>query len=106
PMASPERIREIIEFVSVDAYTDDEVMAGWGVALDDTGAVPFQATALGKPVTVLAFDSDSGSGLRCQIQGEGTARRWVGIDALDPDSLPEEVNEVLAAYDAWAAGTY
>lgn len=35
-MASPQRIREIIEFVTTDADTEVEVMAGWGVALEDT----------------------------------------------------------------------
>ena len=105
-MASPERIREIIEFVNVDAYTDEEVAVGWGVALEDAASLPFQATALRKPVTVLAFDSDSRRGVRCEIQGEGTRRRWIGVDALDEESLPPGVREVLEAFDAWAAGGY
>jgi hypothetical protein len=99
-MASPERIREIIEFVTMDAYTDDEVMTGWGVALDDAATLPIQATALGKPVTVLAFDSDARHGIRCEIQGEGIGRRWVGVDTLDLESLPEGIREVLEAFDA------
>jgi Calcium binding len=105
-MATPERIREIIEFVSVDAYTDDEVAGGWGVALDDAATLPFQATALGKPVTILAFDSDLHRGIRCEIQGEGTGRRLIGVDALDEESLPEGVREVLEAFDAWSEGGY
>lgn len=105
-MSSPERVREIIEFVTTDAYTDDEVMTGWGVALDDAAALPLQATALGKPVTVLAFDSDAHHGLRCQIQGEGVHSRWVGVDTLDVVSLPERVRQVLDAFEAWADGDY
>ena len=105
-MASPERIREIIEFVSVDAYTDDEVAMGWSVALDDAATLPFQATALGKPVTVLEFDSDARRGVPCEIQGQGGAKRWIGTDALDEESLPEGVREVLDAYDAWCQGGY
>jgi hypothetical protein len=105
-MATPERIREIIEFVSVDAYSDDEVMAGWGVALADAVELPFQSTALGRPVTVLEFDADSRHGLRCAIQGEGLARRWVGVDALDEATLPEEVREVFAAFEAWGGGGF
>jgi hypothetical protein len=100
-MASPERIREIIEFVTVDAYSDDEVMAGWGVALEDAADLPFEATALGKPVTVLAFESDDHHGIRCEIQGEGIKKRWVGVDSLDVGSLPEAVREVLEAFEAW-----
>lgn len=99
-MASPERIREIIEFVHTDAYGDDEVMAGWGVALEDAASLPIQATALGKPVMVLAFDADTHRGLRCEIQGEGIGRRWIGVDALDPETLPEAVRDVLEAFDA------
>jgi hypothetical protein len=99
-MASPERIREIIEFVNTDAYTEDEVMAGWGVALEDAAELPFQARALGKPVTVLAFESDARHGIRCEIQGEGIGRRWIGVDSLDAESLPGEVQEVLEAFEA------
>lgn len=100
-MASPERIREIIDFVTTDAYTDDEVMSGWGIALEDAVTPPIQAMALGQPVTVLAFDSDTHHGLRCEIQGEGVRRRWVGVDALDVESLPQEVRDVLEAYEEW-----
>ena len=105
-MATPARIREIIEFVSVDAYSDDEVMAGWGVVLEDAAPLPMNATALGKPVTVLAFDADSHRGIRCDIQAEGGARRWIGADALDLESLPEGVREALEAFDAWSEGGY
>jgi hypothetical protein len=101
-MASPERIREIIEFVTTDAYSDDEVMAGWGVALEDAAALPFQATALGRPVTVLEFESDPRHGIRCEIQGEGIGRRWVGVDTLDVASLPEGIQEVMEAFEAWS----
>ena len=105
-MATAERISEIIEFVSTDAYTDDEVMTGWGVALDDAVSLPIQASALGKPVTVLGFDADPNRGIRCEIQGEGLGRRWVGVDALDPESLPEGVRDVLEAFEAWSEGSY
>jgi hypothetical protein len=105
-MANSERIREIIEFVSVDAYSDDEVMTGWGVALADAAALPFQARALGKPVTVLEFDCDARHGIRCEIQGEGIGRRWIGVDTLDLESLPGEVREVLEAFEAWSEGDY
>lgn len=101
-MASAERIREIIDFVTTDAYGEEEEMAGWGVALDDAATLPFPATALGKPVTVLRFDSDPHHGLRCEIQVEGIGRRWVGVETLDESSLPEEVREVLEAFQAWA----
>jgi hypothetical protein len=105
-MASPERIREIIDFATTDAYTDDEVMTGWGVAFEDAAALPFQATALGKLVTVLEFESDPRHGIRCAIQGEGIGRRWVGMDTLDVESLPEGLREALEAFDAWSAGDY
>jgi len=105
-MTSPERIREIIEFVTTDAYTDDEVMSGWGVAFDDATDLPFQAAALGSAVTVLGFESDTQRGVRCEIQVGGAGTRWVGIDALDLDSLPERVREALDAYEAWSEGSY
>lgn len=77
-MASEERIREIIEFATTDAYGEYEPMSGWAVVLEDAVALPFQSTALGRPITVLEFDSDPQRGIRCAIQGEGIGRRWVG----------------------------
>ena len=105
-MTDPKRLCEIIEFATTDAYIDDEVMSGWGVALDDTANLPFEAAALGKPVTVLAFEADTHHGIRCEIQGEGIRRRWIGVDALDVDSLPKGVQEALEAFDAWSEGNY
>jgi hypothetical protein len=105
-MATPERIHEIIEFATTDAYNEDEQMGGWGVALDEVARFPFAAAALGKSVRVLAFDAVAGKGIRCEIEGAGIGRRWVGIDTLDAASLPEPVREVLDAYDAWSAGDY
>lgn len=101
-MATPERIREIIEFATTDAYDEYEQMAGWGVALDDAVARPFQATALDQKVIVLAFDADPQHGLRCEIQREGKGKRWVGVEALDLESLPEAVRDVLEAFDEWS----
>ena len=98
-MASPERIREIIEFVTTDAYTDEEVMSGWEVALTDAARLPFQATALGRPVSVLGFESDSRHGIRCTIEGEDQKTRTVGVDALDEESLPEGIRDVLEAFE-------
>lgn len=105
-MNSPAQIQEIIDFVTTDAYSDEEVMAGWGVALSDAAAVPFSATALGKPVSVLAFDSDPRHGIRCEIEGEGIGKRWVGVDTLDEESLPERVRAVVEAFEAWSEGDY
>ena len=42
-MATAERIREIIDFATTDAYGDDEVMAGWGVAFEDAATAPLHA---------------------------------------------------------------
>ena len=81
-------------------------MAGWGVALDEASPRPFQAMALGKPVTVRAFDADTHHGIRCEIQGEGIGRRWIGVDTLDVESLPEGVQEAMEAFEVWSEGDY
>ena len=105
-MASRERIRELVDFVNTDAYSEEQVMVGWGVAFEDAATIPFQAVALGKPVTVLAFEADAQHGVRCEIEGEGIKRRWVGMDTLDVESLPESVREVMEAFEAWSEGDY
>jgi hypothetical protein len=105
-MATSERIQDIIDFVSTDAYDEEEVMAGWGVALDSAATRPFPATALGQEVTVLAFESDTRHGLRCEVERETGSPKWIGVDVLDFDSLPEAVQEVLEAFEAWTEGDY
>jgi hypothetical protein len=55
---------------------------------------------------VLEFEADSRHGIRCEIQGEGIGRRWVGVDTLDVASLPEGVREVMEAFEAWSDGVY
>lgn len=98
-MATPERIREIVEQVHMDAYGEDEVMAGWEVAFQDAAETPFNATALGRPVQVLSFSGEPSRGVRALIRGEGMPQRWVGMDALDPETLPQPVRDVFEAYE-------
>jgi hypothetical protein len=105
-MANPERLREIIESAIVDAYDEYEQMGGWQVIFDEAVRLPIQATALGKAVQVLQFDADEDRGIRSLIDGSGIKQRWVGIDTLDAESLPEPLQEVLAAYQAWREGDY
>jgi hypothetical protein len=85
-----QRLQEIIEFATTDAYTPYEQMGGWAIALNEARRPPFPAEALGIPVTVLEMEADEDRGLKCLIRGDRFGERWVDIHTLDFASLPEE----------------
>jgi hypothetical protein len=105
-MATPERIREIVESATVDAYGEDEQAMGWEVTFQDAVRFPFKANALGKPVQVVGLEVDPHRGVRCEIEGSGIARRQVSLDTLDKGTLPETLQEVWEAWEAWQGGGY
>ena len=98
-------MRDEIDELLVDCYGEDEQMAGWEVAFTDGVAVPFGATLLGMAVEVQGFRLNSANTLQCQVLRE-KQQRWVGIEDLDEEGLPEDYRHLLKLYDAWNTGDY
>jgi hypothetical protein len=90
----------LIDEATVDAYSEDEQLAGFAVMIGDNLAVPFETTVLGVTVTVEEVDQTESGIVAICVRGE----RRQGIPILDlplPDPPPRGA-EWIAAYSRWA----
>ena len=94
---------EEIEAILVDTYSDDEADASWGAAFEDDVAVPFDATLVGTPVTVLGFRTANSGTIQCRVRRE-SRERWVSVEDLDEKGLPEDMGHLLSLYRYWKGG--
>lgn len=97
--------REEIEEILVDTYDESEAMASWETVFSDEVPVPFSAALLGMPVEVLGFRISRADVLQCEVI-RANKQRWVGIEDLDEDGLPDEMQRLLSLYEAWQTGDY
>lgn len=98
-------IREEIEDILVDTYSQDEEASSWGVAFEDSTSVPFAATLLGESVEVQEFRSSNSGIPQCLVVRKGR-KRWIAVEDLDEKGLPESLAHVLKLYRAWNEGDY
>jgi hypothetical protein len=100
-------IRDEIDEILVDAYGEYEQMSAWDCAFSEGAQVPFRAWLLGMPVEVKAFGISDSNVLQCLVVREKEKReRWIGVEDLDEEKLPEEFGRLLGLYRAWLAGNY
>jgi hypothetical protein len=100
-------LRDEIDEILVDAYGEYEQMAAWDCAITEGVEIPFQATLLGMPVEVKEFRISDSNVLQCLVVREKEKReRWIAVEDLDDEKLPEEFGRLLALYRAWLAGNY
>jgi len=104
-------IREEIEELMVDCYSEDEEMSAWDVAFTDGVEVPFRASLLGIPVQVQGFRVNDANAVQCQVvresqEGKGTKPRWIGVEDLDEEGLPDDFRHVMTLFRAWVEGDY
>jgi len=82
-------------------------MSGWECAFTDGVEVPFQASLLGVPVEVREFQISDSNVLQCLVIREKESRqRWIAVEELDEENLPEDCGHLLALYRAWLEGNY
>ena len=98
-------LQEEIEAILVDCYGEEEERGAWEVAFTGGVAVRFHASLLGMPVEVQGFRINDAGVLQCLVIRE-KRQRWVGIEDLDEEGLPEDFQHVLKLYRAWAGGEY
>ena len=90
----------LIDEATVDAYGEDEELAGFAVMIGDNLAVPFETTVLGVTVTVERIDqTDSGIIAVCTRGGHRQAIPILDLPLPDP---PPQGAEWIAAYRRWA----
>lgn len=90
----------LIDEAIVDAYTEDEQLAGFAVMIEDNLAVPFETTVLGVTVTVKKIDQTA-SGI-VAICTRGKHRQAIPILDLPLPDPPPHGAEWIAAYRRWA----
>ena len=86
----------------VDAYDDDEQIAGLYTMIADNLAVPFTTQVLGVDVTVRRVDLRPG-GIVAVCQ-RGRIRQAIGILDLPLPDPPPEGAQWIEAYRYWAGG--
>jgi hypothetical protein len=113
-------LREEIEDILVDAYGEYEQMTAWEYAFTEAVTMPFQASFLGVSVEVIGFKISDSDVLQClvareQKQKQGNFRqqekqkqeklqRWILVEELDNEKLPEDFRHLLSLYRTWLKG--
>ena len=90
----------LVDEATVDAYSEDEELAGFAVIIGDNLAVPFETTVLGVTVTVKKVDQ-SASGI-VAICVRDKHRQAIPILDLPLPEPPPQGAEWIVAYQRWA----
>ena len=101
PIASPERLEELIEEATVDAHDEYEQHSGFLTMIEENVVCPFRAKLIGEEVDVTDFEwPQSGLGLKavCAYKGKTYPIDATSLEWIAP--LPEGF-EWLEAYFAW-----
>lgn len=103
-ITDPERLQELIEEATVDAYGEDEQHSGFVTMIQDNVVCPFKAKVIGENVEVTGLDwPDSGYGVKVMCRHKGKTYP-IDIASLEwTDALPEGF-EWIEAYFEWLKG--
>lgn len=97
-----EELDALVEEATVDAYGDEEQLAGFAVMIEDNLVLPFETMVLGMTVTVEKVSrTDSGIVADCVRGGHHQAISVLDLPLPEP---PPRGAEWIAAYRHWAAG--
>lgn len=105
-MIPEERLRELLEEATVDAYGDDEEFSSVLITLDENVDWPLSATLAGMPVEVLGLDESASStrrGIVARIR-RGGKEYTAALADLNFGKMDESSAEWLAMYRWWAGG--
>jgi Calcium binding len=97
---SEEELHALVKEATVDAYNDEEQLAGFAVMIEDNLEMPFETTVLGVMVTVNGVtQTDSGIVTDCIRDGQHQAISVLDLPLPEP---PPKGAEWIAAYRHWA----
>jgi hypothetical protein len=99
-----DRIDELIEEITVDAYGDSEQLCSFRQAFEDNARFPFLGRVVGVEVDVTAvdFDGDERRGLVALCRRAGGRHTVSLLDVAPVGPLPLETRALLDAYRRWS----
>lgn len=104
PVTNPERLNELIEEATIDAYNEEEQHTGLLTMIEDNVVCPFKAKLIGEEIEVTDFvwpESGFGLKVRCTHKGKTHLIDITSLEWIDP--LPEGF-EWIEAYFEWSKG--
>jgi len=97
---SKERLSEMIEEATVDAYDEEEQATGWVTMFEEHVELPFETKVLGAAVTVASIDLRDG-GQIVAICTRGRDRQAIGLVDLPLPSPRPAGSDWIEAYRYW-----
>ena len=97
---SEEELDALVEEATIDAYGDDEQMAGFAVMIGDNLEMPFETTVLGVTVIIEGV-TRTASGIVADCVRDGHHQAIHVLDLPLPEPPPKGA-EWIAAYRHWA----
>lgn len=97
-----DRLAEMIEEATVDAYGDAELATGWHAAIEDHLELPFDTEVLGVPVKVTELDVVGSRVIAVCTRGKD--RQRIDLAELPLPTPPPGGAEWVQAYRHWAQG--
>lgn len=102
---SRNRLSELIEQATVDAYDESEQITGFFTMIEDNLVVPFTTQVLGVPVTVEQVDLTDDERIVAVCSRGQHRQRLAILDLPLPDPAPEG-GEWIEAYRTWSVGSW
>lgn len=97
---SQEELDALVEQATIDAYGDDEQLAGFAVMIEDNLEMPFVTTVLGVTVLVKGV-TQTASGIMADCVRDSYHQAIHVLDLPLPEPPPKGA-ECIAAYRHWA----
>jgi hypothetical protein len=97
---SKERLAEMIEEATVDAYNESEQITGWFTMIEQSLAMPFETVVLGVPVVVKRVDLTPSEQIVAVCTGDRD-RQSIPILDLPLPTPPPEGAEWIEAFRQW-----
>ena len=97
---SKDRLAEMIEAATVDAYDESEQATGWFTMFEEHVELPFETTVLGVAVTVASIDLRDGDQIVATCT-RGRDRQAIGLVDLPLPSPKPAGAEWIEAYRSW-----
>ena len=96
-----EELNDLVDEITVDAYTDDEQLWAFRQVFEDEVAMPVEAVLIGEPVEALSIDYDGNErrGLIARCRRGSSVYTVAAQDLTFPDG--SNASHFIAAYRVW-----